>query len=320
MRGNKTDRTDTKALLEAGRNEEIHPVPVKTVEPHAMASLPRLRSTWLATRTSRLNTVRGLVREVGIFIPVGAQHVVPRVREWLAEDRRPAALRPTLATACDEVEALDAHRRAVDRQLTARARHMADVTVLQTVPGSGLLTATALGALVGDIQRFRSGRHFASVLGLTPQAASRAARRRLGAISTQGDTYLRLRLPHGARSFLWRSKSRGPPTARDAWARAPQHRRGHTIAAVAVANTLARIVWAVWTPQRPFTAVQPTKSATVNSPKKPICAICCQSIQAPPDLSITQLAVRNVPHGIAPRGRTLASGAKLLSHVLPGGA
>jgi transposase len=87
VRRNKTDRTDAKALLEAARNEEIHPVPIKTIEHQAITSLHCLRSTWLATRTARLNTVRGLLREFGIFIPVGAQHVVPRVRELLAEPR-----------------------------------------------------------------------------------------------------------------------------------------------------------------------------------------------------------------------------------------
>ena len=85
VRRNKTDRTDAKALLEADRNEEIHAVPVKTIEQQAIASLHRLRSTWLATRTARLNTLRGLLREFGVFIPVGAHHVVPHVRELLAE-------------------------------------------------------------------------------------------------------------------------------------------------------------------------------------------------------------------------------------------
>ena len=83
VRRNKTDRTDAKGLLEANRNEEIHPVPVKTIEHQAIASLHRLRSTWLATRTARLNTIRGLLREFGIFIPVGSQRVVPRVRALL---------------------------------------------------------------------------------------------------------------------------------------------------------------------------------------------------------------------------------------------
>ena len=256
LRRNKTDRTDTKALLEAGRNNEIHAVPVKTVEQQAIASLHRLRSTWLATRTSRLNTVRGLLREFGIFIPLGAQHVVPRVREWLAEDGLPVVMGTTLATACDEIEALETHLRAVDRQLAALAHQLADVTLLQTVPGVGVLTATAFVALVGDIRRFRTGRHFASFLGLTPKEDSSAGRRRLGAISKQGDVYLRMLLIHGARSFLWRAKGHPTPDPLEVWALHTQQQRGHNIAAVAVANKLARVVWAVWRHQRPFTATR----------------------------------------------------------------
>ena len=144
--------------------------------------------------------------------------------------------------------------RAVERQLTALAREMADVTLLQTVPGVGLITATALVARVGDIRRFRSCRHSASFLGLTPKEDSSASRRRLGAISKQGDVYLRMLLIHGTRSFLWRAKGRTQPDAFQAWARATEQRRGHNVAAVAVANKLARIVWAVWTQQHPFTA------------------------------------------------------------------
>jgi transposase len=83
VRRNQTDRTDAKALLEAARTEEIHPVPIKTIEQQAVTSLHCLRSTWLATRTARLNTLRGLLREFGIFIPAGAQHVVPEVRALL---------------------------------------------------------------------------------------------------------------------------------------------------------------------------------------------------------------------------------------------
>ena len=254
VRRNKTDRADTKALLEAGRNEDIHPVPVKTLEQQAVASLHRLRSTWLATRTSRLNTVRGLLREFDLFIPAGASRVVPYVRDLLATDRLPVALRTTIATACAEIDGLDTSMRAVERQLAALARQMPDVVLLQTVPGIGLITATALVALVGNIHRFRSSRHFASFLGLTPKEDSSGPRRRLGAISKQGDVYLRMLLTHGARSFLWHCSRHVPPTPLEAWARDTQRRRGHNIAAVAVANKLARIVWAVWTQQRPFTA------------------------------------------------------------------
>jgi transposase len=200
VRRNKTDRTDIRGMLEANRNEEIHPVPVKTIEQQAITSLHRLRSTWLATRTARLNTLRGLLREFGIFIPVGAHHVVPRVRELLAAstDTVPVAVRGTLANACAELDVLETNMGDVERQLTALARQLPDVTLLQTVPGVGVLTATALIALIGDIRRFRSGRHFASFLGLTPKEDSSAGRRRLGAISKQGDVYVRMLLTHGA--------------------------------------------------------------------------------------------------------------------------
>jgi transposase len=254
VRRNKTDRTDAKALLEADRNEEIHPVPVKSVEQQAIASLHRLRSTWHATRTARLNTVRGLLREFGITIPVGASHVVPHVRELLGRTPTPVplVLHGTLSAACEEIREVEARIRAIERKLTVLAALLPDGALLQTVPGVGLITATALIALVGDIRRFSSGRRFASYLGLTPNEDSTGGRRRLGAISKQGDVYLRMLLIHGARSLLCHAKAAASPTAFQHWALRTEQRRGHNIAAVAVANKLARIVWAVWTRQRPF--------------------------------------------------------------------
>jgi transposase len=218
-------------------------------------TLHRLRSTWLATRTARLNTLRGLLREFGIFIPVGSQRVVPRVRALLSEEPSvPIVLHTTLAAACDEIEGLEANMRAVERQLAALASTMPDAQVLQPVPGVGLITATALVALVADIRRFPSGRHFASFLGLTPREDSSASRRRLGAISKQGDVYVRMLLTHGARSVVWHAKTATPATALQRWAVQTELRRGRNVAAVAVANKLARIIWAVWVQHRPFAA------------------------------------------------------------------
>jgi transposase len=256
VRRNKTDRTDTKALLEAHRNDEIHPVPVKSVDQQAVASLHRLRSTWLATRTARLNTIRGLLREFGITIPVGAHRVVPQVHMCVDDPASlvPTVVRASLAEAADEIGALEANIDAVERQLAALARQMPDVALLLTIPGIGLITATALVALIGDIRRFSSGRAFASYLGLTPKEDSSALRRSLGAISKQGDASLRMLLIHGARSFLWHAKAATHPTPLQQWALATERRRGHNIAAVAVANKLARIVWAVWSRQHPFVA------------------------------------------------------------------
>jgi transposase len=255
VRRNKTDRTDAKGLLEAHRNEDLHAVPVKTLEHQAIASLHRLRSTWLATRTARLNTVRGLLREFGVFIPTGAQHVVPQVRALLGDHTAiPIALHATLASACEEIDALEVRMRSVERQLAALATELPDVRLLQTVPGVGVLTATALLALVTDIRRFPSGRHFASFLGLTPKEASSGLRRRLGAISKQGDVYVRMLLTHGARSLVWHAKAAARPTPLQRWARQTEQRRGQNVAVLAVANKLARILWAVWSQRRPFVA------------------------------------------------------------------
>ena len=245
----KTDRADAKGLLEASRNEGIHPVPVKSVAQQALTALHRLRSTWLATRTARINTVRGLLREFGVTIPVGARQVVPRVAALLsdADSPLPSALRPALAETTTEIRELEARIRVVEKQIDAIATATPVVQRLRTIPGVGLLTATALVAFVGNAARFPSGRHFASYLGLTPRESSSGLRRRLGAISKHGDPYLRMLLIHGARAVLCHAKKTDRPSRLYAWALQLERLRGHNKAAVALANKLARIAWAVWT-------------------------------------------------------------------------
>jgi transposase len=247
---NKTDRTDAKGLLEAWRNDDVRPGPVKSETQQALAALHRLRSTWLATRTARINTIRGLLREFGRVIPTGARHVVPHVSTLLedADSGVPGLLRPALAEAAREIREIEERLRAVERQLETAAAHTLVVRQLRTIPGVGLLTATALVAAVGDVQRFPSGRHFASYLGLTPRERSTGLRRRLGAISKRGDAYLRMLLIHGARAVLCHAKTKTAPTPDRlrTWALQLERLRGHNKAAVALANKLARIAWAVW--------------------------------------------------------------------------
>jgi len=245
---NKTDRTDTRGLLEAYRNEDIHSVPVKSVSQQALTALHRLRSTSLATRTARINTVHGLLREFGCTIPLGAHHVLTRASALLADADSdvPEALRPALAAACIEIRDIEDRIRVVESQLQVLADQTPVVARLCSIPGVGLITATALVAFVGDIQRFPSGRHFASYLGLTPRERSSGLIRRLGAISKRGDVYLRMLLIHGARAVLWAAKKRRTPDHLRAWALHLQTLRGHNKAAIALANKLARIVWAVW--------------------------------------------------------------------------
>jgi len=250
--GNKTDRADAKALLEAARNAALSRVPVKSVEQQAVVALHRLRQGYLRTRTARINAVRGHLREFGCVIPVGAQHVLPRAYAALAEEAVPALLRPALETVLEEIGALEAKAEALREALAALAQQMPDAQLLLTIPGIGVLTATALVAFVGAPGRFRSGRHFAAYLGLTPREHSSGPIRRLGPITKHGNSYVRMLLIHGARSALRAGHVAPQPDDLRTWARAVAARKGHNVAAVALANKLARVCWRVWRDQRPF--------------------------------------------------------------------
>jgi len=123
---NKTDRTDVDALLEAFRNEQIRPVPIKTVPQQVIATLHRLRSGWLADRVRSINALRGLLRELGFFIPEGRKHVLPEAWEIIQDHRRglPDALKPSLAALCEEIAALSTRIEDVEAQLEALAQQI----------------------------------------------------------------------------------------------------------------------------------------------------------------------------------------------------
>jgi len=248
VRRNKTDSADAKALLEAVRNDVIRPVPLKTIEQQILAALHRVRAGWMAERTARINTLRGVLRELGMVIPVGAARVVPAVALLVedADSEVPDGLRHTLWEVCCEIRELERRIRDVGHQLEALAKQFPDYERLLSIPGVGPLTATALLAFVGDVRRFPTGRHFASYLGLTPTEHSSGLTRHLGRISKRGDSYLRMLLIHGARSVLFASRRRTEPERLRAWAMTIEKRSGFNKAAVALANKLARIIWAVW--------------------------------------------------------------------------
>lgn len=157
---NKTDRADAKGLLEAARNTAIAPVPVKSVPQQTLTALHRLRATWQGARTARLNTLRGLLREFGVPIPVGARQVVPHVQAVLAaaDGPLPLALHPVLQAAVGELAALEARLRLVEQQLATLAASLPLAARLRTIPGIGLLTAIALVGSIGDAARFPSAR------------------------------------------------------------------------------------------------------------------------------------------------------------------
>lgn len=253
-RGDKTDRNDAKALLEAFRNEDLCSVPVKTEAQQSLCFLHRLRSSWQKTRKSRLNAMRGLLREFGLTIPVGARHVLPAARGWLCASISPipAVLHPALFALCEEIGWLEEKMRECERELRRLARQMPAVHRLMTVPGIGLLTATALVGQVVDIQRFATGRRFASFLGLVPREHSSGLSRKMGGISKRGNGYARTLVIHGARSVLQAAHRYNKKDRLSQWACGLAEKRGHNKAVVAVANKLARIVWAVWREERNY--------------------------------------------------------------------
>jgi transposase len=258
VRRNKTDAADAAALIEAARCADIRPVPVKSVDQQLLQQLHRLREQCKNTRTARINLLRGCLREFGINIPVGIERGIQAVREALeiADNGLPDVLRPFVQEVLQEISTLKQRVDHLERTLADLTREDPIVRELLRVPGVGLLIATALRAAVGDIQRFPTGRHLACWLGLTAREHSSGEKRRLGSISKQGDVYLRTLLVHGARSALLATKraaQAGRPLDRlRTWALQTEQRCGCNKATVALANKLARIIWATWRYQRPF--------------------------------------------------------------------
>ena len=253
VRRNKTDRTDAEALLEARRCAALCPVPVKTAAQQALQAVHRVRQGWQTARTARINMIRGLLREHGVALPRGAAVIRRRVPALLedADAALPRLLCFAVQELLGELHDLETRLQELDRQL----QHIADdepvAQRLQTVPGVGVITATGLLASVPHIHSFARARQFASWIGGTPRESSSGHRRRLGHISKRGNVYLRTLLTHGARSVLLNAQrrvraKRGPLPPLQQWAVDLASRRGHNTAVSALANKLARLVWAVW--------------------------------------------------------------------------
>jgi transposase len=268
VRRNKTDRADADGLLEAHRGGGIQAVAIKTVEQQTLQTLHRVRTQGQAARTARLNVMRGVLREYGITLAVGARTAMRRIPALLDDTTSslPALVRASLAMVLEEVRALEARVAQIDQQLGRIAREQPIARRLQQVPGVGVITATALMGAVGDIHAFRRGRQFASWLGLTPRESSSGTRRYLGRISKRGDVYLRCLLTHGSRAVLLAAQravrvSPHRATRFQQWAAELAIRRGPNKAAIAIANKLARLVWVVWHRDVDFDASAPCGAA-----------------------------------------------------------
>lgn len=264
VKRNKTDAADAAALLEAARCADIMPVKVKSIEQQCLQGLHRVRSGWMSTRTARINALRGLCREFGLVIPVGATTGIRRISLLLGEARLPPILRTVVLGLLDEVRELEQRIASVEMQLGQVAQRSEPCQRLLSVPGIGLLSATAMvAATSGSVSHFKSARHFAAWFGLTPKEHSSGGSRHLGRITKRGDRYLRMLLTHGARSVLnaarlaqRRGKALDPLRT---WVLGVAQRSHHNKATCALANKLARICFAVLRSMQPYAPQSPAQ-------------------------------------------------------------
>ena len=245
LRRQKNDAADAEAICEAVTRPTMRFVPVKSAERQGVLVLHRTRELLVRQRTMLINALRGHCAEFGMIAPLGAYRaadLVEQVREAEAIVL-PDLARSALLMLADQLKALAAQIHALDRQLLIWHRQDEASQRLATIPGVGIITATALAASVTDPGLFRSGREFAAFLGLVPRQNSSGGKDRLGRISKMGDGYLRKLLVVGATSVIRRAGDNASATG--AWVRSLMARKPNRVVTVAMANKTARIAWAV---------------------------------------------------------------------------
>jgi len=256
----KTDAGDAEAICEAVTRPTMRFVAVKSREQQAILALHRARDLLIRQRTQLVNMIRGQLAEFGIVLAKGIQHVLRLVERLLDGEalELPALATKIVLTLAEQVHDLQGRLRDLDKDLMAWFRGNEVARRLETIPGIGVITASALAATVTDPHQFTSGRQFAAWLGLTPRANSSGGKERQGRISKMGDRYLRRLLINGMTSQL-QSVRRHPD--KHPWTTSLLHKKPAKLVAVAMANKTARTVWAVMTREEIYRASQPANQA-----------------------------------------------------------
>lgn len=245
LRRQKNDAADAEAICEAVTRPTMRFVPIKSAERQGVLVLHRTRDLLVRQRTMLINAMRGHLAEFGIIAGQGARRIADLVGNIRSGETTslPELARSTLIVLADQLDALAAHIHALERQLQIWHRQNEASQRLATIPGVGIITATALAASVTDPSLFKPGREFAAFLGLVPRQNSSGGKDRLGRISKMGDGYLRRLLVVGATSVIRRAKGDEGPSNR--WINALLARRPARVVTVAMANKTARIAWAI---------------------------------------------------------------------------
>ncbi len=248
----KSDAIDAAAICEAVTRPSMRFVAVKSPEQQAVLALHRVRDLIVRQRTQIVNMLRGVLAEFGIVVRQGAGHAIAFAKRCLegTEDDLPELARDVVSNLSHQLVAL--HRRVLwyGRQLNRTAAKDERVARLRTIPGVGPITASAIVASIGDGHQFANGRSFAAWLGLTPLNRSSGGKERLGRISKMGDRYIRRLLVLGMTSRIKQIQQR--PEQFDPWFADILERKPPKLAAVAMANKTARIIWAVLTREQNY--------------------------------------------------------------------
>jgi len=253
VKTNKSDAADAEAIWEAAQRPGMRFVAVKSVEQQAILSLHRLRQQTVKVRSMQANQIRSLLYEFGFIAPKGWRTLLESAGPVLADEKRspvPEVLRRELLTQLDGLRTLTHRIAELERHLDAWQKRESECQRIRAIPGVGRLTATAIIATIADAKTFRSGREFAAFLGLVPAQSGTGGRTRLLGISKRGDPYLRTLLIHGARAVL--TQALKPGRTLDPWLKDILARRPKNVVIVALANKIARTVWALIAHGRAF--------------------------------------------------------------------
>ena len=245
VKTNKNDASDAEAICEALIRPTMRFAPIKSAEQQSVLMLHRARELLVRQKTMLINALRGHCGELGIVVAQGASRVAELIAiiEDQEDDRIPALAREALGYLVGQLRMVQAQVLGLEQQLKTWHRANEASRRLETIPGIGVITATALVTTIGDASQFRSGRQLAAWLGLVPRQHSSGGKERLGRISKRGDGYLRKLLVHGARTVLLWSKRK--KETRSLWLEALLARRPTNVVLVAMANKTARVVWAL---------------------------------------------------------------------------
>ena len=251
VKTNKNDAADAEAICEAVCRPNMRFVAIKNVEQQAILSVHRARQGFVKARTAQGNQIRGLLSEFGIVIPQGISSIMKLVPEILedGENGLPGVMRNLIERLTENLKEMNRQAKELEAQIQTWHRENEASRKLAEIPGLGPITASAIVATVGDAREFKNGRQLAAWMGLVPKQHSSGGKQTLLGISKRGDTYLRTLMIHGARAVIRFAEKKAEP---ESWMRKLMSRRNKNVAAVALANKNARIVWALLAHDRTF--------------------------------------------------------------------